>query len=126
MDDDLLAVEVCVPERRGDIDDGSWVEILGGLVFGEDALEHGEAEREESGVVGCDGEGGCAFFADARGEGEHGEGLGGEPFEGCLAGVVEGFAEAFEVGWFVGWFVVADDHAVGVASAHVWFGVVGA
>ena len=123
---DLTPAEMRVPEGRGDVDDRLRLEIRGQLVLVNDPLQQRESEGEEPRVVRRNHQGFGALVGKARVEGEGGERLGLEPFEGGLAHRLERLAEAFTVSRLVGGAGIADDHAVGVATAHVGLGVVGA
>ncbi|OQB92612.1 MAG: hypothetical protein BWX86_01816 [Verrucomicrobia bacterium ADurb.Bin122] len=125
MHDDLLAAEVGVAERRRHVDHRLGREAGGDLRGGEHALEQSEPEGEEAGVVGRDHDGVGALPRHAGHEGEHRQRLRAQPREGGLTQLGEIAAEALPVRGLVGGQRVADDHAVGIAAAHVGLGVVG-
>ncbi len=118
VDHDLLAVEVGVPERRGDVEDRAR-RVGADLVEGHPALQVHQGQREERCVGGHDrqrrrAEGQAAGLErddDQRLLGEPGERLG---LDGC-----ERRAEDVAVARLVAGQVVGDPHAVRVAPAHV-------
>jgi hypothetical protein len=116
-----------VPEGRGDVDDRLGSEIRRHLIRWQDALQQREAKGEKAGVVRRDHQGVGALAGDPGVEGKHGQRLGLEPSKVSPRAVrLEGARRSAPVGRLVGGADIADDHAVGVAAAHVGLGVVGA
>ena len=119
VDDDLLAVEVGVPEGGRHIDDGAGVEMLGHVVDGHEALHVGQRQREEGRVDRADHQAVVAEVLAARLEGQQDELLVAEPGHRLLAELFKRVAVALGKAGLVGGQIVADAHAVGVAAAHV-------
>ncbi len=119
VDDDLLAVEVRQPERRGDVDDRPGRKARLHLVDADEALHIRERQREKRRVRRADHQRVVAVVAAAGVEGEDDVALRLKPLH--RLGAEEGEVVAVHVpeAGLVGREVVADAHAVGVAAAHV-------
>ena len=119
MDHDLPAVEVRVAEGRRDVDDGPGRIVLRDVLDSHKALHIGQGQGEEGRVRRADQQAVIALVRRAGFEGQQDHALAREPVHGLLAELGEGIAEAILEPRLVGGQVVADDHGVGVAAAHI-------
>ena len=119
MDNDLLAVEVGVTERRRDIDDGAWSKAVLDIVDADKALHIRKGQRKERGVHRADHKAVIAVIPSACVERQHYKALGAEPIHSLLAELGELIAVDVGKTRLVGRQIVADAHAVGVAAAHI-------
>ena len=84
VNDDLLAVEMGVPERGRDVDDGARLVVVLYVKNADEALHVGEGEGEERGVHRADHKAVVAVVLAACAERQDDELLGGEPIHGLL------------------------------------------
>ena len=125
MHDDLFAVAMRVPEDRCHVNDRARHEARRNLVVGNDALQHDQTEREESGIGRRNHQGVQAYARAPSNEAEQRQFLALEPLEGLLAQRRELGPKALLERFLVGGQPVANHHAVRVAAAHVRIRVVG-
>ena len=123
MDADLAALKVRVAERRRDIDDRAGL-VARGLARVYKALQMGEREREERGLLRADQHRAVTVNIAARIEGHQDQLLRLEPFHGLVAQVGKGIAVNILKARLVRRLVVGNAHAVRVAAAHIIFHVV--
>ena len=83
---DLLAVKMCVPEGRGDVDDRARGVIFGDILNRDEALHVGKRQREECRVRRADQQTVIPVRRVARLEGQHDHALIGQPIHRLLAG----------------------------------------
>ena len=119
VDNDLLAVEVSVTERRGDIDDGAGREAVLNIVDADKALHIRKRQRKERGVHRADHQAVIAVIPSACMERQHYKALGAEPLHGLLAELGELIAVNVGKARLIGGQIVANAHAVRIAAAHI-------
>ena len=118
---DLLAVKVRVPEGRGDVDDGARGVVFGDILNGDKALHVGKRQGKERCIRRANEQAVISVCRVACLKRKHNDPLLGEPIHCLLTDLREGIAEALLKTRFVGRELVADDHRVGVAPAHIVF-----
>ena len=118
---DLLAVKMRVTEGRGDVDDRARGVVFGDILNRDEALHVGKRQREECRVRRANEQTVIPVRRVACLKRKHNDPLLGEPIHRLLTDLREGIAEALLKTRFVGRELVADDHRVGVAPAHIVF-----
>ena len=124
MNDNLPAVEMRVPKRRGQIDHGQRVKTGRDFRGFEHSLQIRQGSRKETGIGGSDQERRITQLFAPNSEWQKNQFLFFQPGECLLPDLFEGDVEQFLEFWLVGFFIVPDHHTVGIPPAHVFFRVV--